>query len=151
MKVEATGNLEVSAVQIKRISGDPIEPERIEELRKESDRLEQRWKEIARREKTLLQLHDHYENLLPADVDEKQIPGVNLDSWKSLSTHVMTGMTAVAQQILELLHSLRQARAEWSEVALELGEATGCQARVGTYIEVDLHDARGEGGGGKVK
>ncbi|MBL6914248.1 MAG: mucoidy inhibitor MuiA family protein [Planctomycetes bacterium] len=146
VQVEATGNLEVSAVQIKRISGDPIEPERIEELRKESDRLEQRWKEIARREKTLLQLHDHYENLLPAAVDEKQIPGVNLDSWKSLSTHVMTGMTTVAQQILELLPSLRQARAEWNEVALELREATGSQARVRTYIEVDLLDASGEGG-----
>ncbi|OUU22286.1 MAG: hypothetical protein CBC13_07890 [Planctomycetia bacterium TMED53] len=146
IKVATTSDIEVLSVQVKRSSGDPVEPKRVADLRKRVEEAQQALQALVRKDVTLQALQQRYEGLVPGKPGPETNRALTLQAWQGMVDLIMKGIDVASSQRLELVPQLRSARELLDQLTRELAEATAGSERSIATIEVKVFDQLGVGG-----
>lgn len=146
IRVTAEGDLQVLSVKVQRTSGDPVEPQRLKELRQRLEEARQALQALQRQDRTLASLQARYRGMVPGKPEPGKSGPLSLDSWKGLTELILRGVESTTDQRNGLAPKILQADALVQQLNQELQQFEKLADRRMAHLEISTLDEKGTGG-----
>lgn len=146
IRVTAEGELQVLSVKVRRSSGDPVEPQRLRDLRSQIEEARQSLQILERQDQTLASHQNRYEGMVPEKPKAKVSIPLSQEAWRGLSELILSGMKNATNQRILLAPKILQAKTVLQQLNRELEKFENDAERKTAVIEIEAADTTGDGG-----
>lgn len=146
VRVSTEDGIQVLSVKVRRNSGDPVEPSKLRELRKNVEVAQQSVQTLQRKEETLAAMQVRYEGLIPEKPGKETSGPLSLQAWQGLTDLILRGIDTTSIQRQQLVPQLREARQLLEQLNSELQQLNSKGQRSQATLEVEVLDGQGAGG-----
>lgn len=146
IRVNTEGELQVLSVKVRRSSGDPVEPQRLKELRGQIAEAKKSLLALQRQDETLASHQARYEGLVPEKPGSSVNRPLSKEAWKGLTELILSGMKNATDQRILLAPKILVAKTTLEKLEQELATYEVNSGRNKAVIEIESLDLSGKGG-----